>query len=407
MKTSGPRSHHHVERAVLAQEIRREHLDRRAGAEAADRADRVGEMPGPAIGEIVAVDGGDDDVLQPELGHRAGDVLRLVAVERAGQARLDVAEGAGAGAGIAQDHQVRGVALGPALADIRARRFFADRMEPVLAHDRLGFGVLRARRRPHTDPLRLALDGRIRAVCLLRMADGLGSVDHDGHGRYTYTLGSRKSPASARVRPQKRAAKPPFPGEDEDLTLATVAAASGEDVCPFDISSTGKSVFRAFAAARSRFGGKRVCIIDVDDSERNYDDILRGALALGHALKAGTKKGECIGVMLPTGAGAIATFLAVSAYGRVPAMLNFTSGPAAVKSALKTAQVKKIATRPPPGRDGGACNPLVEELSQVAEIVYLEDVRKKPLAARQGGGGGRHVPARPRHVAAVAPTRRR
>jgi hypothetical protein len=32
--------------------------------------------------------------------------------------------------------------------------------------------------------------------------------------------------------------------------------------------------------------------------------------------------------MLPTGAGAVLAFLAVSAYGRVPAMLNFTSGAA-------------------------------------------------------------------------------
>ena len=52
------------------------------------------------------------------------------------------------------------------------------------------------------------------------------------------------------------------------MTLSTIAAASGEDICPFDISSTGKSVFRAFAEARRKFGGKRVCIFDVDDSPR-------------------------------------------------------------------------------------------------------------------------------------------
>jgi acyl-[acyl-carrier-protein]-phospholipid O-acyltransferase/long-chain-fatty-acid--[acyl-carrier-protein] ligase len=158
------------------------------------------------------------------------------------------------------------------------------------------------------------------------------------------------------------------------LTLATVAAASGEDICPFDISSTGRSVFRAFADARAKFGGKRVCVVDVDDGKRTFDDILRGALALGHALKAGTKKGECVGVMLPTGAGVIATFLAVSAYGRVPAMLNFTSGPAAIKSALKTAQVKKIATARRLVEMAGLQS-LIDEISQSAEIVYLEDVR--------------------------------
>jgi acyl-[acyl-carrier-protein]-phospholipid O-acyltransferase/long-chain-fatty-acid--[acyl-carrier-protein] ligase len=168
----------------------------------------------------------------------------------------------------------------------------------------------------------------------------------------------------------------PGPLGSETLTLATVAAASGEDVCPFDISSTGQSVFRGFARARAKFGGKRVCVIDVDDAERSYDDLMRGAFALGHALKAGTKPGECVGVMLPTGAGAIVTFLAVTAYGRVPAMLNFTAGAAAIKSALRTAQVRKIATAHRLIEVAGL-QALAAELSREYEIVYLEDVRKE------------------------------
>jgi acyl-[acyl-carrier-protein]-phospholipid O-acyltransferase/long-chain-fatty-acid--[acyl-carrier-protein] ligase len=142
------------------------------------------------------------------------------------------------------------------------------------------------------------------------------------------------------------------------------------------MSSTAKPVFRAFAAARAKFGGKRVFVVDVDDSERTYDDIMRGALALGHALKAGTRSGECVGVMLPTGAGAIATFLAVSAYGRVPAMLNFTAGAAAIKSALRTAQVRRVATARRLIEMAGLQS-LIEELTPLVEIVYLEDVRAK------------------------------
>jgi len=159
------------------------------------------------------------------------------------------------------------------------------------------------------------------------------------------------------------------------LTLSTVAAASGEDVCPFDISTARQSVFRAFAAARAKFGGKRVCIFDVDDSPRTYDDILRGALALGHALRRGTKRGECVGVMLPTGAGAIATFLALSAYGRVPTMLNFTAGAAAIASAIRTAKVRRVATA---HRliDSAGLQSLVDELGKKVEIVYLEDIRR-------------------------------
>ena len=72
---------------------------------------------------------------EAELLDRIGDVLGLVRVERARHAGVDVAEGAGAGAGVAHDHE-GGVLLLPALADIGAARFLADRDELVLAHDR-------------------------------------------------------------------------------------------------------------------------------------------------------------------------------------------------------------------------------------------------------------------------------
>ena len=48
--------------------------------------------------------------------------------------------------------------------------------------------------------------------------------------------------------------------------------------------------------------------------------------------------------MLPTSAASVIAFFAVSAYGRVPAMLNFTSGAAGLMSALRTAKVKRIVT---------------------------------------------------------------
>ncbi len=56
-------------------------------------------------------------------------------------------------------------------------------------------------------------------------------------------------------------------------------------------------------------------------------------------------------------------------------MLNFTAGAAAIKSALRTAQVKKVATA---HRliDMAGLQPLIDEISSVVEIVYLEDVRQ-------------------------------
>jgi acyl-[acyl-carrier-protein]-phospholipid O-acyltransferase/long-chain-fatty-acid--[acyl-carrier-protein] ligase len=176
------------------------------------------------------------------------------------------------------------------------------------------------------------------------------------------------------------------------LTLATVAAASGEEITPFDIYKTQKPVFHAFAEARAKFGGKKAAIVDVDERVLNYDDILRAALALGHALKKGTRSGDCVGVMLPTGAGATIAFLALSAYGRVPAMLNFTGGVASLKSALRTAQVERIVTA---HRfiDIGGFQGLISELAKDYEIVYLEDVRAKiSLADRIAAVAGTFLP---------------
>ena len=41
------------------------------------------------------------------------------------------------------------------------------------------------------------------------------------------------------------------------MSLATVAAASGQEIVPFDVREAHKSVFRALTDARSRHGGSR------------------------------------------------------------------------------------------------------------------------------------------------------
>ena len=181
------------------------------------------------------------------------------------------------------------------------------------------------------------------------------------------------------------------------MTLATLAAASGEEIVPFDIYQAQKPVFAALAEARSRFGGKKAALIDGDERILSYDEIVRAALALGSALKKGTRHGEAVGIMLPAGAGAVVAFFAVSAYGRVPAMLNFTAGAAA----LRTAKVKRIVTA---HRfiEIGKFEDLVSELRPYAEFVYLEDVRQNlSLKDKARAAVGQFVPrlmaSRPAH----------
>jgi acyl-[acyl-carrier-protein]-phospholipid O-acyltransferase / long-chain-fatty-acid--[acyl-carrier-protein] ligase len=137
--------------------------------------------------------------------------------------------------------------------------------------------------------------------------------------------------------------------------------------------------------------------VDGDDRALSYDEIIRASFALGSALKAGTRSGECVGVMLPTGAAGALTFLALSAFGRIPTMLNFTSGLAGLKSALYTARVKRVVTARRLIEVAGLQD-VVAGLD--AEIVYLEDVRKNlsladKLTAVAGKIAPRLLAARP------------
>ena len=125
---------HGFERAVLAQEVRGQDLDRRFWRRRADCTDGLGEMPGAAVAEVVAIDGRHDDMLKLQMRDGLCNAPRLVGVEVRRQARRDVAERAGARANAAHDHHRR-VPLLPAVADVRAGGLFADGVKLVFADD--------------------------------------------------------------------------------------------------------------------------------------------------------------------------------------------------------------------------------------------------------------------------------
>src|ERR1700741_5095763 len=129
----------------------------------------------------------------------------------------------------------------------------------------------------------------------------------------------------------------------------------------YDLRNAETGIFPALLAAAKEYGGKKIALHDADDRKLSYDDIIRASFALGSALKKGTKRGEAVGVMLPTGAGAIISFFALNAYGRTPAMLNFTAGARNLKAALKAAKVKRIVTAHQ-FIEKGELQPLVDEL---------------------------------------------
>ncbi len=143
----------------------------------------------------------------------------------------------------------------------------------------------------------------------------------------------------------------------------------------FDPAGDRRTLFDALIEARAEHGGKTAIIEDQERRPLSYTDLIRAAFALGRKLEAMTAPGEHVGVLLPTSIGVTATFFALHAIGRVPVMLNFTAGARNGRAACASAGVKRILT----SRRfiaQGRLEDLVEDLSTVAEITYLEDVRR-------------------------------
>ena len=139
---------HDLEGFWLALEVGDQQLDAAAGRETPERPHRRREGARPAVGQVVTVHRRDDDVLEAELAHGAPHALRLLAVLPDGLAVRDRAVAAVPRADVAQDHEGRG-RIFPALADVRAVRLFADRVEVPLAHEPLEPNVVRPAGRAH------------------------------------------------------------------------------------------------------------------------------------------------------------------------------------------------------------------------------------------------------------------
>ena len=148
-----------------------------------------------------------------------------------------------------------------------------------------------------------------------------------------------------------------------------------------DLSKRGqrrirRNLFEAFVDASRTHGKTKSIVTDGDGKTFTYADILRASFALSAPLKQVTEADEAVGILLPTGAATVIALLSIHAAGRVPAMLNFSAGIKNLTAACKTAPLKTVIT----ARkfvDIGGLTALVEDLSKVVNIIYLEDMKEQ------------------------------
>src|SRR5258706_12163036 len=143
----------------------------------------------------------------------------------------------------------------------------------------------------------------------------------------------------------------------------------------FDPAQADCNVFDALLDAAQKYGGKKPILEDQERNPLSYTNLIRASFALGRKIAGMTAKGDRVGVLLPSSSAATVTFFALHAFGRIPAMLNFTAGIRNLRAAVKLACVKRLPTS---HRfvEQGKLHDLVDALEAGCAITYLEDVRE-------------------------------
>ena len=143
---------------------------------------------------------------------------------------------------------------------------------------------------------------------------------------------------------------------------------------PLDPKLYDSTLIDALIDARATYGDKEI----LEDQDRNpltYTGLIRAAFVLGRKIAGMTAKGERVAILLPSSMGTVVTFFALHAHGRVPVMLNFTAGETNVKAAIKASGVKKVLTAKR-FVEQAALDGLITAIETVADVVWLDDVRK-------------------------------
>jgi acyl-[acyl-carrier-protein]-phospholipid O-acyltransferase / long-chain-fatty-acid--[acyl-carrier-protein] ligase len=143
----------------------------------------------------------------------------------------------------------------------------------------------------------------------------------------------------------------------------------------FESSDYRRTLFQSLIDASRTQGAGHLVLEDMERRALSYRGLLRASFVLGRRLARATAPGERVGVLLPNVVGAGVTFFALQAVGRVPAMLNFSTGAANMLLACRAAEVQVVySSRRFIATAGleGLCDDLA---AAGVAIRYLEDLR--------------------------------
>jgi len=130
-------------------------------------------------------------------------------------------------------------------------------------------------------------------------------------------------------------------------------------------SQPKQTLYSALLDAVAIFGRRRRLLEDMKQIEYSYNDLLKMTLMLGRLAARNSREGERIGVLLPNLAATLGLLFGMTAFRRVPAMLNYTAGQDGLQNACIAAGIRTIITS----------RQFLETAKLQATIAGLQDIR--------------------------------
>lgn len=143
----------------------------------------------------------------------------------------------------------------------------------------------------------------------------------------------------------------------------------------FETSRSNQTLWDSLLEARHVHGGRAQVVEDIERKPITYNRLVLGAIILGRKLAALSRPAEHVGFMLPNSVGGVTTFFALQAIGRIPAMLNFSTGLRNMQVACQAAEIQTVLT----SRrfvEMAKLDDVVAALAEQVTILYLEDIRE-------------------------------
>jgi acyl-[acyl-carrier-protein]-phospholipid O-acyltransferase/long-chain-fatty-acid--[acyl-carrier-protein] ligase len=136
-----------------------------------------------------------------------------------------------------------------------------------------------------------------------------------------------------------------------------------------------QTLFESFIEAKKQYGDKYIILEDADHKCLSYRKIILGSFVLGKNLKKYTQASDFVGILMPNVASAAVLFFATQAYGRVPAMLNYSTGVRNIISCCVAAKIKIVITAHKFIEKAHFYN-IIDALQENGiKVIFLEDVR--------------------------------